>query len=104
MNKRALHSLADKLHDILWCEEGELSLTILRGLAKGQPLTICYLENTLNMSAESVKQSLRCFPCIEYDQVGNILASGLSLTPTPYRFQVAGQDLYTWCALDASGI
>ncbi len=100
MDTRIFKSLADKLHDILWCEQGELCLNILRGLAKGGPVSISYLASTLNISHESVKQALLSLPYIEYDQAGNILASGLSLTPTPYRFQVGDKDLYTWCALD----
>ncbi len=100
MDKRLFQSLADKLHDILWHEEGELSLNILRGLVNGQPVSIDYLASVSNMSHKSVKKTLLSLPNIEYDRAGNIIASGLSLTPTPYLFQVSGKTLYTWCALD----
>src|SRR5437763_3449899 len=31
---------------------------------------------------------------------GSIMGAGLSLMPTPYRFEVQGRVLFTWCALD----
>ncbi len=34
------------------------------------------------------------------DEDGRIVGAGLSLLPTPYRFEVNGHVLYTWCALD----
>lgn len=100
MDKQKFQSLADKLHDVLWHEEGEVSLNILRGLAKGRPVSIGYLAIVSKMSLKTVKKTLLSLPYLEYDQAGNIIASGLSLTPTPYRFQVGGKDLFTWCALD----
>ncbi len=39
-------------------------------------------------------------PDTEYDDQGRIVGQGLSLVPTPHRFTVAGEELYTWCALD----
>ncbi len=73
---------------------------ILRCLVNGQPVRIDYLASVSNMSHESVKLTLLSLPYVEYNQAGNIIASGLSLPPTPYLFQVGCKDLYTWCALD----
>jgi alkylmercury lyase len=53
------------------------------------------------MSRDEVTAILHQLPDIEYDSEGNIVASGLSLTPTPHHFQVNGNALFTWCALDA---
>lgn len=39
-------------------------------------------------------------PDTEYDEAGRIVGHGLTLRPTPHRFTVDGQELYTWCALD----
>lgn len=36
----------------------------------------------------------------EFDSQGNLVGCVLSLNPTPHRFQVDGQKLYAWCALD----
>lgn len=38
-------------------------------------------------------------PDTECDSHGRILGRG-DLVPTPHRFELAGQTLYTWCALD----
>ncbi len=53
------------------------------------------------MAVGDVQTALTAFKDIEYDNDGNIVACGLSLTPTPHSFQVNGQNLFTWCALDA---
>lgn len=58
MDKRIFQSLADKLHDVLWHEEGEVSLNILRGLAKGRPVSIDYLASVTNMSHKTVKKEV----------------------------------------------
>jgi len=47
-----------------------------------------------------VRQGLAAMPDTEYDPAGRILGHGLTLVATPHRFEVAGQALYTWCALD----
>nr|WP_246308954.1 organomercurial lyase MerB [Kineosphaera limosa] len=39
-------------------------------------------------------------PDTEYDDQGRIVGQGLTLRPTAHRFTVAGEELYTWCALD----
>ncbi len=54
----------------------------------------------LGMSLGDAQAALATFKDIEYDDDGNLVACGLSLIPTPHRFQVDGQNLFTWCALD----
>jgi alkylmercury lyase len=76
-------------------------LYVLRTLAKGKPVTQANIAGALGMSLGAVQAALTVFKDIEYNDAGNIVASGLSLTPTPHCFQVNGQDLFTWCALDA---
>lgn len=41
------------------------------------------------------------FADIVYDDKGDVVACGLSLMRTPHSFKVSGNELYTWCALDA---
>ena len=36
----------------------------------------------------------------EYDDAGNVMGYGISLRKTRHVFEVDGQLLYTWCALD----
>ena len=50
--------------------------------------------------ATSDARGLDAVPDTEYDKQGRIIGQGLTLRPTRHRFTVAGQELYTWCALD----
>ena len=51
-------------------------------------------------STAQVRQALAAAPDTEYDDAGRIVGAGITLNPTPHRFEVDGQQLYTWCALD----
>lgn len=37
---------------------------------------------------------------LEWDASGKIVGAGLTLNPTPHRFELDGRLLFTWCALD----
>lgn len=77
-----------------------VSQQLNRLLAQGQPVSIDQLALTLNLPYDQVTALLHQSPHIEYDELGNIVGAGLSLVPTPHRFQVNGHDLFTWCAMD----
>src|SRR5262249_45876982 len=66
----------------------------------GQPVSRERLATALGVARDVVDATLRRIPNVEFDHQGRIVASGLSLLPTPHHFQVNGQALYTWCALD----
>jgi len=51
-------------------------------------------------TAAEVRHALAGLPDTEYDEQGRIIGSGLTLRPTPHRFEIDGRQLYTWCALD----
>ncbi len=71
------------------------SIELYRQLAKGRPVPP---EDVA--SKEQLESS--AFSPVEYDEQGRVVAfGGLSLKPTSHRFEVGGQRLYTWCALDA---
>jgi alkylmercury lyase len=38
---------------------------------------------------------------LDYDEAGRVIGAGLTLRPTPHRFEIGGRQLFTWCALDA---
>jgi alkylmercury lyase len=38
---------------------------------------------------------------LDYDEDGRVMGAGLTLRPTPHRFEIGGRHLFTWCALDA---
>ncbi|MBN9629121.1 MAG: organomercurial lyase MerB, partial [Actinobacteria bacterium] len=57
------------------------------------------LATVTGRSEADVQQALAAVPDIEYEY-GRIIGQGLTLRPTPHRFEVNGEQLYTWCALD----
>ncbi|MFI5627587.1 organomercurial lyase MerB [Nocardioides sp. NPDC051685] len=77
-----------------------LLVPLLRLLATGEPVTLDQLAAASGRGVADVRGSLDAVPDTEYDDQGRIIGQGLTLRPTPHRFTVAGQELYTWCALD----
>src|SRR5437899_1810223 len=75
-------------------------LPLIRLLADGAPVSREQLATALERPSEEVTEVLRQLEDIVYDEDGRIVGAGLSLLPTPYRFEVHGHVLFTWCALD----
>lgn len=73
---------------------------LLALLAQGNPISVEDLSAATGRSVSEVRQGLAAMPDTEYDPDGRILGHGLTLVPTAHRFEVAGQAMYTWCALD----
>ncbi|MCH8344714.1 MAG: organomercurial lyase MerB [Planctomycetes bacterium] len=72
-------------------------------LAGGDPVSLENLASALGLSVSEVKQALgtSTLAAVEYDERGRVVGfGGLALNPTPYRFELGGRTLYTWCALD----
>lgn len=95
-----LQHLTDRLTDpeagaVPWLWQPLLAL-----LAHGRPVTVQDLSAATGRSIPDVRQGLAAMPDTEYDSHGRVLGHGLTLVPTPHRFELAGQTLYTWCALD----
>src|SRR6185369_1869447 len=89
------------LQATLQCDHPSLWLYLLRTIANGKPVTQMSIATALGMSLGEAQAALTTFRDIEYDADGNIVACGLSLIPTPHRFQVNGRNLFSWCSLDA---
>ncbi|EGD42763.1 MAG: organomercurial lyase MerB [Streptomyces sp.] len=77
-----------------------LLIPLLRLLVDGDPVTLEQLAAAAGRPVDDVRTSLAAVPDTEYDDQGRIIGQGLTLRPTPHRFTMAGQELYTWCALD----
>jgi len=77
-----------------------LLVTLLRELAKGSPVTKDALAQSLGWPADRVVAMLEMALATEYDDAGNVMGYGISLRKTRHVFEVDGQLLYTWCALD----
>jgi alkylmercury lyase len=80
--------------------ENWLWIPLLRLLAQGEPVGFEDLAAATGGSAEEVRQALAAIPDVEYDHAGRVIGLGLTQQPTPHRFAINGQQLYTWCALD----
>lgn len=73
---------------------------LLRLLAEGEPVSVEDLAHAIGRSIGQVRQTLAALPDVEIDHQGRVVGYGLTLLPTPHRFEVDGRRLYTWCALD----
>jgi alkylmercury lyase len=63
---------------------------LLRLLARGEPVTACQLAGATGRSADQVRQALAALPDTEYDSLGRVVGSGITLNPTPHHFEVGG--------------
>ena len=81
-------------------EREDLGLAMLRRLAQGEPVTTATLASDTGWPVEAIRAELQRHGDIEYDHAGRIIGNGITLRPTPHRFQIDGRQLYTWCALD----
>ncbi|CAM4160463.1 organomercurial lyase MerB [Nocardiopsis rhodophaea] len=78
----------------------QLLQPLLRLLARGEPVSIEALAAATGHTVDKVRETLAKQPDTEYDAVGRIIGYGMTMKPTPHRFEVGGRTLYTWCALD----
>ncbi|MCI0156556.1 organomercurial lyase MerB [Leifsonia shinshuensis] len=92
-------TLATRLTSSETGQEASLWLPLMKLLAQGDPVEISTLATVTGRSEADVRQALAAVPDIEYEY-GRIIGQGLTLRPTPHRFEVNGEQLYTWCALD----
>ncbi len=106
-----LHQLTDEQltdHLVAWFkqtlpleEHRRLFVPMLRELATGQPVEPQRLAALAGVPLDQTLALLRQAPS-EWDPSGTRLVGlGLTMKPTPHRFQVHGHSLYTWCAVDA---
>jgi len=77
-----------------------LLIPLLRLIVEGGPVTVEQFAAAAGRPVDDVRTGLAAVPDTEYDDQGRIIGQGLTLRPTPHRFTVAGEELYTWCALD----
>jgi alkylmercury lyase len=73
---------------------------LLRLLSPGKPVSIAELAAAAEHPTDRVQRAVAGWNDTEFDQEGRIVGWGLTLRPTPHRFNIDGKQLYTWCALD----
>jgi alkylmercury lyase len=90
----------DLIDRLAGSSETTLLVPLLRLIAQGDPVALDDLATAIGLTVEEVHARLAAMPDTEYDAQGLIIGQGLTLRPTRHRFTVAGEELYTWCALD----
>lgn len=73
---------------------------VLRHLARGKAVGPDEIAAATGRPPEAVLAALCQQPSVEWDEAGRVVGLGLTLHPTPHRFEVDGHTLFTWCALD----
>ena len=100
LSETSVEHLAIAIADSNSWERMAYFLPLMRLLSGGDPVTREQLATVLGPPEAIVADALRQFEVIVYDEEGRIVGAGLSLLTTPYRFEVQGRVLFTWCALD----
>ena len=77
-----------------------LWLPLIRLLVLDDPVDIADLATATGRRIEEIKAALETMADTEYDGSGRIVGQGLTQRPTRHCFEVDGEQLYTWCALD----
>lgn len=77
-----------------------LWLPLMRLLAQGDPVDTADLAAAAGRPIEEARTALEAMADTEYDGSGRIIGQGLTQRATQHRFEVDGEQLYTWCALD----
>ena len=88
------HALRGSLRD------ARLYVAMKRLLANGTAVAPSEVADVLDEPLDDILETLDRAPGIERDTEGNVLGWGLTLKPTPHRFEVEGNKLFTWCAFD----
>jgi alkylmercury lyase len=80
----------------------QVAVRLYQLLAKGQPVPISLLANTLDLPGETVRRVLTPYATF-YDDRGAIIGfGGLTIAEMPpHLFRLEGRTLYTWCAWDS---
>jgi alkylmercury lyase len=99
---RSLHTLADSLASTFpCCDDAPLALALLDELAKGDPVSVARLARAVDCDEAELTATLDRWPNVHRGGQAEVVAfGGLSVTATRHRFEVAGRQLYTWCAWD----
>ncbi len=81
----------------------QFALQLSRLLARGNPVRVEELAETLNRRSFQMRRTIDSWPSlIQQDEHKRVVGfGGLTLERTKHRFSVEGRSLYTWCAWDS---
>lgn len=82
-------------------EEQQIAVQTYQLLATGAPVTRQQLASSLQLSLDTVSETLDRWWGVQFDEQKRIIAFwGLTLQPTTHRLHMNERTLYTWCAWD----
>ena len=81
----------------------QFALQLYRLLARGNPVRVEELAETLNRRSFQMHRTIDSWPSlVQQDEQKRVVGfGGLSLERTKHRFSIEGRSLYTWCAWDS---
>ena len=81
----------------------QFALQLYRLLARGEPVRVEELAETLNRRSYQTRRTIDSWPSlIQQDERKRVVGfGGLSLERTKHRFSMDGQSMYAWCAWDS---
>ena len=81
----------------------QFALQLYRLLARGNPVRVEELAETLNRRSFQMRRTIDSWPSlIQQDEHKRVVGfGGLTLARTKHRFSIEGRSLYTWCAWDS---
>lgn len=80
----------------------QMTDSMLRLLAEGQPISARQLADKLTVPLETIESAFEQVRKggYEFDDQGNLVGAALTLNPTRHQVKFDGKTLYAWCALD----
>lgn len=80
-----------------------LEIMMYRALAEGLPVSAERLASLVGVPVELAEALFEQGRALggEWDDEGRLVGNVLTLIPTQHHFRVNGNDLYTWCSMDA---
>ncbi|MCH7490222.1 MAG: alkylmercury lyase MerB [Gemmatimonadetes bacterium] len=81
----------------------QFALQLYRLLARGNPVRVEELAETLNRRSFQMRRTIDSWPSlVQQDEHKRVVGfGGLTLERTQHRFSIGGRSLYTWCAWDS---
>jgi len=103
METKSLEALAARFTTSATADDAlvyELLAPTIKLLARGQPVAPDEVALATEKPATDVAAVFGRINGVDWDEQGHIVGIGLSLRPTPHRFETSGRTLFAWCALD----
>ena len=83
-------------------QQYQLKKLTLQLLSSGEPISAADFAAQSQLPVDQIKLQFEMMKNTgyEFNEDGNLVGAALTLNPTPHPFQVKGNELFAWCALD----